>query len=243
MAVNQRHKAAYGFGQGIYDLSPEPIVAQRAPTVHDMAPLGTIWLNQANSTAYTLIKVSNNLAVWGNQAVVGTNLANLTVNPGPTDLTGDVIVTAAAASTITLDSGTGGSALTSSGVAEVVSSRAANNAVQISATAAAGGVTIDAAAGDVIASFLAGGETHTLDNLPFTVSTGTGVLTLESDPTEGVTVSNETVSAQIMVGTGSPNGALTGAQGSIFLRTDCPDANTALYVNTDGAMTWTPLHS
>jgi hypothetical protein len=90
MAVRKNLQRSYGFGQPIYDLSPKPIVAQRAPTVHDMAEIGTIWVDQVNDVAYTLIKVAGNQATWGNQAQIGNLVTNLTVNPGPLELLSNV---------------------------------------------------------------------------------------------------------------------------------------------------------
>lgn len=40
-------------------------------------------------------------------------------------------------------------------------------------------------------------------------------------------------------GTGDPNGALTAAQGSLFLRTDGSSGSTRAYVNTNGTTGWT----
>lgn len=86
MATRKNLQRAYGFGQGIYDLSPKPIVAQRAPTVRDFAEIGTIWVDQVGLVAYTLIEVAGNQATWGNQAQIGALVNNLTVNPGPFEL-------------------------------------------------------------------------------------------------------------------------------------------------------------
>jgi len=40
-------------------------------------------------------------------------------------------------------------------------------------------------------------------------------------------------------GTGSPNTALTAAQGSLYIRTDGSSSSTRMYVNTDGSTAWT----
>jgi hypothetical protein len=64
MSVNKRLEQAYGFGQGIYSLSPKPIVAKRAPTTSDMALLGTIWLDEVGNGAYILLSVVANSATW-----------------------------------------------------------------------------------------------------------------------------------------------------------------------------------
>lgn len=337
MAVRKRLKRAYGFGQGLYNLSPKPIVAKRAPTTSDMAELGTIWIDKTTEIAYTLIKVANNQAVWGNQAVVGTNLANLTVNPGPTDITGDVTVNSAVASTIDLNAGTGGAAIATTGALALSSSQAAANcidltasdvagsvriqsagdlaaavdiqasagginlaatgaagqdiqiintggsvtmtaseaaanAIRIAATNAAGGLDIDAGTAGVIvdttgaisldaaaaSNFTAtgafdvtvsstagsvniiGGEAAT-DAVLISASSATGGITLDAGVLPGVRITNGTQTAQIMVGTGDPNGT-AGLRGSIFLNV-AGVADTILWVNVDGGTTWTALTS
>jgi len=67
-----------------------------------------------------------------------------------------------------------------------------------------------------------------------------GGITLDAGPTPGVTLSNGTQSAQILVGTGDPNGVVTALQGSIFLRTD-GGAGTSLYTNTNGTTGWSAV--
>lgn len=64
MAVNKFIKQAYGFGQGLYDLSPQPIVAKRAPTTQDMAAVGTEWCDQTDNSIYFLLSVVANSANW-----------------------------------------------------------------------------------------------------------------------------------------------------------------------------------
>ena len=230
MSVNRRLERAYGFGQGIYDLSPKPIVAQRAPTIRDFAEIGTIWVDQVGQVAYTLIEVAANQAVWGNQAQIGNLVANLTVNPGPlellsnannaqqflVDLNGGAAETAeilvqqgttaasilldstaggvtinsglAAAAGITLESqNTGGIFLHADGAAGqdiflqndngsigLDAAEAANNAISINASNAAGGVRIGAGTG---------GEVHTIANGVFTANTGTGTVNISTDNT------------------------------------------------------------
>jgi hypothetical protein len=79
MAVNKRLERAYGFGQGIYQLSPKPIVAQRAPTTADMAVIGTEWDDQVNNAVYFLVDIVGNSARWilAGQTTVAFTGANL----------------------------------------------------------------------------------------------------------------------------------------------------------------------
>jgi hypothetical protein len=45
----------------------------------------------------------------------------------------------------------------------------------------------------------------------------------------------------ILSGSGSPNGVITAAQGSLYLRTDGSSTSTRAYINTNGGTTWTNL--
>lgn len=320
MAVNRRLEQAYGFGQGIYNLSPKPIVAQRAPTVSDFAEIGTIWCDQVGEATYILVKVAGNEATWLDSAGGAGTFDDLTVNPGPTDLTGDVTVTAAVASTVDIDSGTGGSTLSSTGLTTISSSRANSSAINLTASSGNGGINIVAANGSVVAQYRSTGETHTLTNLPWTLETGTGdinisnngsttdvfigtgggvkevtigsevgtsttalfggtggvVLTSPSNieisgdtqactvhvgdgaaaktltvgsftvgsttnifapPTTGIGLSNGAQNANILVGSGVPG--MAAPKGSLYINTTATTTTTRLYINTDGASTWT----
>lgn len=44
-----------------------------------------------------------------------------------------------------------------------------------------------------------------------------------------------------MSGAGDPNGAVTAAQGSLYMRTDGSSTSTRAYINTDGATAWTSI--
>lgn len=46
---------------------------------------------------------------------------------------------------------------------------------------------------------------------------------------------------RIFGGNGSPDGVLNAEQGSLFLRTDGTGVNDRMYINTDGADTWTAV--
>lgn len=67
MAIKRRTaRMAYGMGDNLITLAPEPVVAQRAPTTSDVAQPGTIWLNQAagGDDVYILLEVAANSASW-----------------------------------------------------------------------------------------------------------------------------------------------------------------------------------
>lgn len=80
MAIKrQRISTAYGLSDALLALSPEPVVAQRAPQTSDFAQIGTLWLDQASSNAYVLISIIANSSLWATIAGSGT-FTNLTVN-------------------------------------------------------------------------------------------------------------------------------------------------------------------
>lgn len=54
-----------------------------------------------------------------------------------------------------------------------------------------------------------------------------------------VTLTNGTVSAGILVGSGAPT--ISAQQGTLYLRTDGSSTSTRAYINTNGATTWTAI--
>jgi hypothetical protein len=88
MAVANRNKSSYGFSDAVFEVFNPPIISQRDPTTADQAPLGTIWVNRASSDAFVLTSVAANVATWISIAGGGGVFSSLTVNPGPTNITG-----------------------------------------------------------------------------------------------------------------------------------------------------------
>lgn len=77
------------------------------------------------------------------------------------------------------------------------------------------------------------------------VSIGTtaasSTIQLFAPATAGVKISNGTQNLGIYVGTGSPNGSLTAAQGSLYLNAGGSGVADRAFINTDGAMAWTAI--
>ncbi len=69
------------------------------------------------------------------------------------------------------------------------------------------------------------------------ISTAGGI-TMQTPAAKGITISNGTQAPGIYVGTGSPNGSLTAAQGSIFLNVAGSSSSTRMYVNSNGTTGW-----
>jgi hypothetical protein len=80
---------AYAFGQSPLEImAPLPVISIRNPTTADLNyPIGQLWVNKSNNTAYVLTSVVANVANWltTSQAVSAT-LTSLTVTTGPTTL-------------------------------------------------------------------------------------------------------------------------------------------------------------
>lgn len=94
MAI-RRSNLAYGMGDNLISLAPDPIVAKRAPTTRDKAPIGTIWVDQPNDDSYILTSIVANSATWIN-AGGGTGTFNAltvttTASIGTTLLVGGVV--------------------------------------------------------------------------------------------------------------------------------------------------------
>lgn len=136
-----------------------------------------------------------------------------------------------AAGGITMNSGTGGLIGTTTGP---ITMNCQNNALL--KTTGAFDIQIQSTLGGVLVI----GSEAADDAVLISAVDPAGGITLDAGPTPGVTLTNGTQSAQILVGTGSPNTVVTAAQGSIFLRTDGA-AGSTLYYNTNGITAWTAL--
>lgn len=84
MAVSRsKNNVAYGIGNPLVTLPPDPISSRRSPTQSDFAQLGTIWTCKTNDCAWVLVAIIQNKAHW----------TPITVNAGARVLSGDVVVT------------------------------------------------------------------------------------------------------------------------------------------------------
>lgn len=68
------------------------------------------------------------------------------------------------------------------------------------------------------------------------------LITLNTADDAGVVITDGTQTARLIVGTGSPDTAVTAPQGSLFINV-AGGADTILYVNTNGMTAWTALTS
>ncbi len=93
MSVQRRTRPLVGYGldNALQNLSPQPVVAQRAPTTLDTAEIGTLWLDQSNSVVYLLVDVSGGVSDWEPNYAVTTLFveSSIVFNEGPAILSGD----------------------------------------------------------------------------------------------------------------------------------------------------------
>lgn len=90
---------SYGLKSAYVFAGYQPIVSQRAPTANDRAALGQTWVDVPNQDSYTLVAIVANAAVWMNTAGGAGVFTSLTVNPGPTAITGLFTLTSGAGNT------------------------------------------------------------------------------------------------------------------------------------------------
>ena len=217
MATYNRQRTAYGFSSPLSQMAAQPIVAERAPTANDKGvALGQIWVNKASNIYYILTSVSAGASEWTTTATGST--------------TGDLNIVTDGSITISSTEDTIGAVAitTAGGTSEtlVINSTLGTSVNSVDIGSDSGGVLISAGLASAEAIALSAGN-------------AAGGILLDAGATPGVTISNGTQSAQFLVGTGVPS--ISAAQGSLYMRVDGSSTSTRLYINTDGATTWTNI--
>lgn len=139
------------------------------------------------------------------------------------------IVASDAAGGIDIDAGTGGITVDSGDAISFDSAAASNFTIT-----GAGDLTLAAGTSSVNVT---GAEADAAAVL-VSATNASGGITLDAGATPGVTVTNGTQSFQILTGSGSPNGSVTAAQGSLYVDVAGSTSTTILFVNTDASTTW-----
>lgn len=105
-----RRYSAYGLVGPMKNLFPDPVVTNRAPTSNDVGyEIGQEWIDEVGNAWYVLTSFTSGVPNWLSVGGSGT-FTSLTVNPGPTSLTGATTITG-----VTIINGTGSTAATSIG--------------------------------------------------------------------------------------------------------------------------------
>lgn len=96
--TNPQRIVGYGLNQALPNIFPSPIIAQRIPNTSDKAQFGQMWVYKPGNAVYVLTSIVNNSATWtllSNSGGAGV-FTSLTVNPGPTAITGAFTLTSGA---------------------------------------------------------------------------------------------------------------------------------------------------
>ena len=224
MSTQQPQNTSYGLSQAIIPNSPSPVVAKRNPLTSDFMQVGTVWCNITTNSVYILASITNNSANWVLLEAGGGagNFASLTVNPGPTNITGTMNVSGNAnINTIGAGNTTIGGAANTTDIA---------GTVEINTDVLSNGTTSIGVNGNQVVSIgNATGETF-IEAGNLYVSAGnviiSGVYEFAAGP-------------RIVVGAGDPNGVVGGGVGSLYLNTAPTGTMDRLFINTDGGTTWT----
>ena len=190
MPIVNRRQVGYGLTSALPDFPPMPVNTPRNPNANDFAELGTIWTNTATGGVFILSRIVAGVPTWSATAgAAGT----LTVTPGPFIVTATVNApqqiylhaNGGAAETIDIhsDQGTGVASVnvhSDVGGVTITSGLATADAINITATNAAGGIDIDSGTAGIIADTTGGISLDAAAASNFTV-TGAGIdLTLAS---------------------------------------------------------------
>jgi len=233
--VYNNQNVAYALNQPLVVGAPQPIVSQRAPTANDTAQIGTLWVDTATDSMYVLTSITIGQAHWEATTGGAGVFAALTVNPGPTNITGTTNINTAGAATTTI--GTGGTG------AVRIGNVTGNTQVTGSLTATSLAATTTILAGTTVTAGT--GMTATTGNITATtgnivVTAGDVVLGAGSVTLNGAGAAVEFVAGPwVIAGNGAPVGPAP--QGTLYLRADGSSTTTRAYINTDGNTGWTSV--
>lgn len=245
------NQVAYGLTQALITEAPAPILAKRAPTVHDIKwALGQLWINVPSNTAYVLTSIVSNSATWLQiEASGGTGVfSSLTVTPGPISLTGTTNINTTGAAVTTI--GTGGTGAVNIGNATGNTSVTGTLSATGTISSSAGSVTAFLAVIGASVTATSGNITATLGDIAAsngTVTGDTGLIATTGNIT--ATDGNVVLSTAgtyismpgpvfIYSGAGAPSNGLALHAGDMYIRTDPAGATSRLYIAT-AASTWT----
>jgi hypothetical protein len=268
MAIRQRTRSLVGYGidNALQSLAPQPIIANRAPTTSDTAPLGALWVWPAQDEAWILVSNANATATWNLiESSGGAGVfSSLLVNPGPvtTQGTGAVNISADAVAT-TINVGTGAAVKTltlgSQTGASVTTIYGGSTGGMLIETGSGGDIVIDSGTGEIDISTDAAANTVkiatgaaakalTLGSLnttsATTINAGSGSLTLAAG-VNTINIANDATTSTVNVGTGA--GAKTLNLGSVnttattAIKSGTGGISLASGSTTPGSVTITPI--
>ena len=181
--INNQLKVGYAFNQPLSTIFPSPIVAKRAPTGNDKAPIGSEWVQPTDTSGnavngvWFLSSILNNVANWVNVSGGSGVFSSLTVTPGPTNITGTTNINTSGSGVTTINTGGTGALNLGNATGNTAVTGSLSTTTSLSATTTVtAGTGISATTGNIVAA--AGNITATLGNIAATagsVSAGTSV--------------------------------------------------------------------
>lgn len=221
-----QNQTAYGSSQPLINVFPEPVKAQRAPTVNDKDQIGRLWVDEVNNHAYTLTSITNNQANWTTNTTSGTGtFAAVEATAG--DVTVDVGNVVVTLGNITAGGGissTGSYTSVSGNIAALAGDvRAENNLVATSGNITADAGNITATLGDVTAGQAVTAGTTITAAGDITSTVGSIVTSVGNADIGGFVVAVGNIS--------STAGNITTAAGNIVSATDVIAVNNISTIN------------
>ena len=259
MSNRQPQNSLYGFPSPLSNQANPPIVSLRTPTTTDWAPIGSLWIYTTGNAAYVLVSIVANVATWNLLEAGGSSgiFSSLTVTPGPISLTGTTSINITGAGVTTI--GTGGTGAVNIGNATGNVAVTGKLTASTGLAATTGGITATGTSGVNISGAAvttintggtgalnlgnATGNTSVTGSLTTTTTlTATlGAITATNGDFVAGTAAKGIIlggGAKVVCGTGDPNGSVTAAQGSLYLRLDGSSASTRAYINSNAGTTW-----
>lgn len=226
---NIQSKVAYAFNQPLSTIFGSPIVAKRAPTGNDKAPIGTEWAQPVDTSGapvngvWFLSSIIGNVANWVNVSGGSGVFTTLTVTGqstlGPTNITGATNINTSGAATT--DIGTGGTGAVNigntTGNTAVTGSLSTTTSLSATTTVTAG-TGISATTGNIVAA--AGNITATLGNIAASAgsvsaaTSVTGATLYASGDGGGVASQNALSNVSVAVAGGTGAFSITSTTGS-----------------------------
>lgn len=200
MATKYINQVGYGLTNALPNLAPYPIQAKRAPTTADTGyAIGTIWVEPALNAVYILASVVNSQAEWVSVSGGSGDFTSLTVNPGPTNITGLTNINVNGTGNTNIGSGTNSGDVTignaaDNGFVDIVSPALALD------SAAAGLISIGASLTTGSISIGSNEMTTGLITIGSTTQTGLGYISLGiSDATNTVFIASGTGNSTVNI--------------------------------------------
>lgn len=189
---------------------------------------GAVSLTASGAAGTVAVSGTGGVSIAGTNNAVSIQSGTAAVNINTAATAGSVVIgNNTGGTTVSVQAGTGGAGAIN------VGTTANDVPVTIGNSTGASGIVLNAGTAGVLIGTNAIAHPVTIGN-----TTGATAVTILSPAASGVTISNGTQAPGIFVGTGSPNGSLVAAQGSIYLNVAGSGVADRMFVNSDGNDAW-----